>query len=418
MLMFGLLNCIFLFLVTGQAFQIKGDLEANHSVYYLLNFISDSGFNLALWYVLGVSCVSLVLTVVSPGYRKGSTSEQGYLFAPTKWFYVILFFSLCILSGILIFAVVGLSEFLHSSRPGFQSGSTIFLVLLFLGVVPVLLKITNKGKIGTGDITCCLLSFAITGAFSRTNLILYLVIILIALYYSRGWADAPLTPKLIGSFLFFGFAVAFIVVVIGALHDAQNFVSGSMEDLIEFALANPQKSILSIQYDYRVGIEGMSGISGAFTEYLSHPDMVRPDYGSSWMLKGLTQSLPGFIKTYASGLIDLSDSLNWYPYSIVATGAESFFVGFGWFAVALYPVAVYVLGWYLPLLAVRTPLSPLLRIVAYLLTGCTIFFVHGPLAVWIGFSLSFSVVVVVFWPFFQRYIVTARASSHHLPTFA
>jgi hypothetical protein len=404
MVLYALLNAIFLYLVTGQAFQIQNDLETRRAVNYLFNFISDVGFGLALWYVLGVSGVSLLLAVVSRGYRRHSQPKQLYSFAPSRGFYVSLFLFLCILSFLLIFVLVGLSEFLQSGRPGLQAGSTIFLVLLFVGVLPLLLKVICGNEITRGDLACCLLSFMVTGWFSRTELILYLVAILLAFYYARGWVDAPLRPWLIIRFLAFGSAVAIIIVGFGAIHDAQNVTKGSFGDVIGFILEHPDKSILSIEYNYRIGIEGMSGIAGLFTQYLSEPNSVHRDYGLSWLLKGSIQWLPGFLKTYFAGISDLSDSLNWYAYSIVATGAETFLMSFGWSAILLYPVAVYLLAWQLPLTAVRTPRSPSFSLVTYVLMACTIFFIHGPLQVWIAFSFSYGIIPIAFWPLFRSHL--------------
>jgi hypothetical protein len=405
MILYALLNVVFLYLVTGQAFQIQSDLETQRTVYYLFNFINDIGFGLALWYVLGVSCVSLLLAVVSRGYRRHSQPRQLYSFAPGRYFYVSLFVVLGLLSFLLIFVLIGLSDFLESGRPGVQAGTTVFLILLFAGVLPLLLKVICGDKITRGDLACCLLSFLVTGWFSRIVLILYIVAILLTLYYARGWVDAPLRPWLIARFLAFGAAVAFMFIGVGALHDAQSFVQGSFGDLVEYILEHPEKSVLSIEYNYRVGIEGMSGIAGVVTQYLSEPNSVHWDYGASWLLRGSIQWLPAFFKTYLAGISELSDNLTWYPYSIVATGAETFFMSFGWAAILLYPAAIYLLAWQLPLAALRAARLPSFRLVTYVLMACTIFFVRGPLAAWIGFSFSFGVATLALWPLFRRYLV-------------
>ncbi len=409
MILHAVLAASFLYLVTGQAVQIRSDLERSHTVVYLLNFISDVGFNMALWYVLGVSCVSLGLVLLSKGYRRDSQSNPMYVFAPSRGFYLFLFLFLCFLASVLIFAVVGLETFLHSSRPGFETGSTIFLVLLFLGVMPLLLKILLRGQIEKGDIACCLVSFVVSGAFSRTDLIMYLLAILLALYYARGWANADLTLRRLVIVCGFGVAVAVIIVGIGALHDAQNLIQGSVGDLLSFILSNPEKSVLSLEYNYRVGIEGMSGIAGSFTQYLSNPNSVHHDFGISWLLKGVLLSLPGFLKTYADGLAALVNEWNWYPFSIIPTGAESFFTSFGWAGVLLYPIAVYVLTWSLPLHLQRSRLSPLGGLISYALMTCTLYLVHGPLATWIAFSFAYSVVILVFWPLFRPHIKAVTA---------
>lgn len=410
MILYALLNAFFLFLVTGQAFQIESDLTSQHTVDYLFNFISDVGFDLALRYVLGISCISMMLAVVSRGYRRYSERAPRYIFAPTTGFYLFLFSFLCLLSIILIFAVVGISDFLHSSRPGFQTGSTIFLVLLSLGLMPLLFKIIYKHRIGRGDLACFLVSFVVTGAMGRTSAIFYLLAILLAVYYERGWAKAPLTPKLIASFLGLGIAVALVFVVYGAIRGAQGAVTDSLGNIIDYIQEHPEKTVLSIEWNYRFDIEGMSGIAGAFTQYLSQPNSVHHDVGASWLLEGAIQWLPGVLKPFAKGISDLSADLNWYPYSIVATAAESFFMSFGWAGMFLYPIAVYFLAWYLPSRFQQIDLAPAATYISYIFMAWTMLFVHGPLVAWIALCFSYSLVSLIAWPFFRRHFSKVEVS--------
>ena len=371
MVLCALLNAVFLYIVTGQAFQIQGDLDHARSVWYLNNYINDLGFHLALWYVLGISCVSLVLSICLRGYAPKDLPPPTLSFAPSRGFYFLLFSFLCVCSFILVFLVVGLSQFLHSSRPGFQSGSTIFLVLLFLGTVPMLIKLLYRCRIERGDILCCLASFIVTGVFSRTDLLFFLVAMLLAKYYSGGWAEARVTVGLIARFAGFGIAAAFIVIGIGAIHSAENYVSGSLSDLVQFLLEHPEKSVLSIEYNYRVGVEGMSGIAGIFTQYLSYPNSIHHDYSASWVLQGMLQWLPGTLKLSARNLEALSAELNWYPFSVVATAAETFFMRFGWLATLVYPITLYVLCWYLPRRIMSAKLSPLSNVIGYVFMAWT-----------------------------------------------
>ena len=403
MILYGLFNAIFLFLVTGQAFQIQSDLSKQHSVYYLHNFISDAGFSAALWYALGIGVAAVIPALCLPGYRAQSQTRSTLAFQPPPAFYWILLALLLALSNVLVFAVVGLHEFLHSSRPGYHTGSTIFIVLLYLGVVPLLLKILYRCKLAAGDIACFALSFAVTAAFSRIHLILYLTAILLVFFYASGWCDRPLSLKVLMRILLFGGVAIVLFFGIGALHDAQNFVSGSLGDLVSYIVAHPDKSILSVEYNYRVGVEGMSGIAGAFSQFRSNPQLTHFDGGASWLLQGRVQWLPGVIKNRAAAMTHLSEQLTWYKGSVVATGAESYFESFGWLGVALYPLSIFVLGWYLPLRVLVSEVAPPVRLTAYTLFACGIFFVRGSLAVWIAFSFSYSVVIAASWVFFRPY---------------
>lgn len=410
MVLYALLNLIFLFLVTGQALQIQSDLERSEAVSYLLNFINGAGFHLAVWYVFAVSSVSLAFAIGGRGYRASTVQFDDRVFRPTNTFYTCLFAYLCLVAFILIFVVVGLSEFLHSSRPGFQTGSTIFIVLLFVGIVPLLMKIASRSKVQAWDIACFLVAFCVTGGFSRIHLILYLTAMLIAFFYASGWANKPISVWLAAKLMFFGLAAAIVFFGIGAIHDAENFVSGSFGDLLDYILANPEKSLLSLDYNYRVGIEGMSGIAGLFTQSLTHPESVQHDFGASWLLQGAIQWLPGIFKGTFDSISDLSTKLDWYQLSIVPTGAETFLMSFGWFAVILYPTAVYVLSWFLPARLLSRKTTAYFDAFAYTEFACCIFFVRGNLPTWIAFSVSYGAVLLLAFPVFRRYMQPAASA--------
>ncbi len=416
MVLYALLNVAFLYLVTGQAFQIEGDLERSHATVYLNNFINGPGFILALRYVLGISFVSLVLALISRGYVKDMQVASQHAFTPPRRFYFFLFALECAIGFILVFVVVGLSQFLNSSRPGYQSGATVFIVLLFLGIIPLLLKILSRSSIGSGDIVCFLFAFIVTSAFSRIHAILYLTAILIALFYERRWADMPISISMIMKIITIGCIASVVFLGIGALHDAQNFTGGSISDLINYIIAHPEKSILSFEYNYRVGVEGMSGIAGAFTQYLNEPTSVHFDYGASWILQGSVQWLPGAVKSSVSSISDYGMSLDWSPFSIVATGPESFFKSFGWFSVLLYPLGVYLLAWHLPLKILSAQASTKTRLIACIFFAITIFFTRGSLSVWIAYSVTYIAVIILFWKIYNANLVKHKSSLQSLLT--
>ena len=135
-----LFTLYFLFLVVGQAFQIESDLRDRSSVSYLYAFMTREGFGQALWFLFDSSVLSFALVLLADGYKRGTQLPTLRSFEPPRFFYVVMFLFLSGLAGVLIFVVVGLSTFLSSSRPGFESGSTIFLTLLGFGIYPLLLK--------------------------------------------------------------------------------------------------------------------------------------------------------------------------------------------------------------------------------------------------------------------------------------
>lgn len=407
MILYALFNAIFLFLVIGQGFQIASDLDQRHSVQYLFNYINDVGFALAVRYVFGCTLLSFFIAITARSFDREKAAASAMRFEPTVSFYYSLMVFLLIVTVVLIFAVVGLDNFLHSSRPGYQSGATIFIVLLVVGMFPLLLKVLCQTKVRLADVVCAVYASAVTAAFSRIHIFFYLTALLLALYYAAGWYKRPVSASMVLRFGLIGIAGFGVFFGIGALHDAQNFTGGnggSLSDLIGYIADHPERSLLSISYNYRVGIEGMSGIAGAFTQSLGAPDYVRHDYGVSSVLQAVVLTSPSIIKTYLTGLTQLSDDFNWYAFSIVPTGAETFFVSFGWLAVLLYPFAVYLLGWFLPRRIFAREGSPLQRLTATTFLACCIFFVRGSLPTWIAFSVSYFVVIAFSWPLLRRHL--------------
>lgn len=404
MILYALANAVFLYLITGQGLQISSDLDRRHAVQYLFNFITDVGFSMAVHYVFWCSLISCLIALAANGFAKKIPADMNLRFSPPAGFYWAILIFLTINTIVLIFAVVGLDTFLHSSRPGYESGATIFIVLLAIGILPVLLKILSRSKVRRADVICALFASAVTAAFSRIHIFLYLTAILLALFYGSGWyrrtfsVGMILRLSLAGSV---GFAVFF---GIGSLHDAQNYTHGSISDLISYLIAHPERSLLSIDYNYRVGIEGMSGIAGAYSQYFVNPTSARFDFGASWVLRGAIQWLPGFLKTVAEPISDWSADLNWYSVSVVPTGAETFFTSFGWAGVLLYPISIYLLSWRLQVVMLLRKTTPLMQVLFYVLSACLIFFVRGSLPVWIAFSVSYTIIFVMIWPVFSRHL--------------
>ena len=412
---YSILTAIFVVLVVGQAFQMESDFQDSYTLTYAYSTVSDRGFAYAQWYVFVVSVISLILSCVARGYKKGSQPGSRYWFNPSPAFYFVMIGVLSAIGGILIFGIVGLSAFLNTSRPGNQSGATLFITLISIGIFPLLLKLMFPGKIGSWDIVCFGISLLVTAGFSRIHVILYLLILLITLFYCRGWADRAFSLRTARLFIGFGTTLLLFFFIVGALRDAQNFTEGSVGDLINYTLDHPETSLLSLQYTYRVSVEGMSGLAGAFSDALLQPDNVRNDYGLSAGIDGLAQMLPAPLKHGAQDLITSVESLYWYekPAGNVSPGIETSFVSFGWPGSIIYPCIFFAIFWNLPVMVLTRRLSPPLMLSAFMCFGCGIFFVRGSWADWIAFSVSYSIVIIVAWPFFSLYftknIVRAEA---------
>lgn len=419
---YAIFTSIFIILVVGQAFQIQDDLKTTYSLSYTFSFISERGFQQALWYVFGVSIISLALGVLFRGYSQHSQPVQLYQFLPSRLFYAVFLGTLSAISCILIFVVVGLSNFLNMSRPGMIPGATLFVMLMSIGIFPLLLKILYNSKICKSDIACFALSLAVTGGFSRIHVIVYIIILLISIYYSRGWADRHLNFRAIFTFASFAIGVTIFFFVAGALRDAQNHTQGSISDLIEFSLNNPTATQLSLTFTYRNSIEGMSGVSGAFTQFLNAPDTVHHDYGLYAVLRGLFQIFPSSIKEKMQGFSDFIADLYWYhkPGGNVSPGIEMSFVSFGWAGMLFYPIAFFVSSWLIPLVVLRHRLTPRTKLTAYMFIGCGVFYVRGSYDSWLGYSFAYAVIIFLVWPLFANGFVKSIHNSNlkYKPTMA
>jgi hypothetical protein len=406
-----LFTLYFLFLVVGQAFQIKSDLRGRASVSYVYAFMTREGFDQALWFLFGISVLSLALVLLADGYKSRARLPQLRSFEPPRFFYVFMFLFLAGLAGVLIFVVVGLSTFLSSSRPGFESGSTIFLTLLGFGIYPMLLKIMYKNPVVFGDLACAGITLLVSIGFSRMHVILYVTTLITAMYYGWGWADRRIRPKPIIGFAAVAFFGAFSFLTIGALRNAQAYTGGSIGDLWRYNLEHPEKNMLSPDVMYQRSVEGMSGLAGAFTQAAVAPQSIRHDYGAEWITQGVMLALPGPVKAQLSGIEDVLLPFRWYNQSIIAPGVETCFTSFGWLGLIFYSLAFFGIAWSLCIFVVCHQLSPPLKLCGFVLLGCGIFFVRGTLSGWIGYSIAYTVTILGSAPVWRLWVVPLRVSE-------
>ena len=410
---YAIFSAIFTVLVVGQAFQMESDFQSTSILYYAFSTVSEAGFHRSLWYVLAISLFSLFACVLSRGYRKGSQPPPRHHFSPPRSFYVLMVSALSVIGGILIVGVVGLSAFLNKSRPGDQSGATLFITLMSIGLFPLLLKLLLRSRVNLGDVTCFGISLLVTAGFSRLHVILYLLILLMTLFYCRGIADRPFNLRVVlGVISFAGILLVFFFVV-GALRDALNYTHGSIENLISYNLNHPQTSLLSLHYTYRVSIEGISGLAGAFSDALWNPWIVHRYYGIDVWFDGLMQMLPSVVKGQMREFVAAVQAAYWYkkPGGNVSPGIETAYVSFGWLGVAVYPLLFWMVFWKLPLFVLEHRISPLLRLTAFMLFGCGVFFVRGSWPDWVAFSLSYFIVICVSWGLFGFYVRSDDAKA-------
>ena len=401
----------FLFLVVGQSFQIESDLRDRSSVSYLYAFMTREGFAQALWFLLGTSVLSFILVLLAQGYTRGTPLPTLRSFEPPRFFYVFMFLFLSGIAGVLIFVVVGLSTFLSSSRPGFESGTTIFLTLLGFGVYPLLLKIMYKNPVVFGDLACAGITLLVSMGFSRMHVILYVTTLVTAMYYGWGWADRRIRLLPVIGFTALALLGAASFLTIGALRNAQMYTGGSIGELWRYNLEHPEKNMLSMDVMYQRSVEGMSGLAGAFTQAAVAPQSIRHDYGVEWITQGVMLALPGPIKAQLSGIQDALLPFRWYRQSIISPGVETAFTSFGWLGIIFYSLAFFAVAWNLCLFVACHPLSPPLKLCGFVLIGCGIFFVRGSLSGWIGYSIAYTVTILGSAPLWRLWVVPVRESE-------
>lgn len=397
----------FCFLTLGQANYLSVEIEELGWAAVLNSYISPEGFELAKIYVLLFSVAILSLVVVAPPYR--SRIDSVYLFLPTKRFYLGLSAALVFIYVTLVFVVVGLNEFLTSSRPGYQSGATVFIVLLCIGVFPIIVKLGLGQMPSRWDFVLFLMSLFMTSAFSRIHSIMYLTMAVLAAFYGLRWAERRLGFK---RYFFAALAIvlgAILFFLVGAARDALNFSSGGIAEIIDYLSNNPEKTLFSLEYNYSVGVEGMSGLSGAMTYAHSTPSAAVYDFGIYPFIRGALQWIPGFAKALLQDAFDWLEQFNWYSSSIVSAGIEDSYKSFGWVGFLVFAAMHYIFIW-MPVKNLERAVRPKKILLNYLVLGLSIFMVRGSWFVWIAYLVTYAMIFFASWPIFSRYVVRRRHS--------
>ncbi len=411
MIVFSIGMAFFLCLYSVQALFISLDLAVNNSVIYLTHEISRNGFFLALCFLFALSWCLLALSLLSPALRskfvnanKRRSKSEGHICFATIFFVFLL-------SYLWVFEFTGWEIFVSSSRPGIITGSTIFLVAISIGLLPLLIDLIHRGR--SSLIHCLLALFVLfqTSLFSRIHVIAYIEMILVAWFYSNGinLRRIGIRESLVlgSSFV----ALLFVFFGIGAIRDALLHVPPSASGIIDF-LAKTNSGVLSLRYNYTVSVEGMSGLAGAFTVVANTGEISGPlDWGISMWVRGIFfQWIPGSIKFYLADFNTYFWEEYWYQRSIVPSGVESSFVSFGWLGIPVFALMYLYLSNNLSRLFIKSS-RIYLKIVLLLLIGMNVFFVRGSWFVWIGFTISYLLVWTIYYHVFIRRIRTYSVSG-------
>lgn len=379
-----------LFLISGQAVFMAFDFAGKGQLFYLLHVISKTGFIYSLIYLMGSMVFLNFLMIfdfpileknyVVPAYKK-----------PYFFNFFILYFLVFFSAIILIFYVVGADAVMNESRPGMARGTTIFLVFISMGLMPALEMILAKEKLNKKAMTLAIFSILVTLLFSRIHIVFYAVVFTVSIYYSSNFHQKKMDRSFIFKISIWPLISLFVFFGIGAYRDALNFMQGSPVDILSYILEHPDAGVLTLAYNYTSGIEGMSGLSGAFTEMIRSGRVGFPsDYGLVMIIGGFFQTIPGFFKESLFFLIEPITSLYWYKSSIVAPGIENSFVSFGLFGVFIYPLILLTVTRFLTGKLIFSGKIKLKLIFAFL-CGLQVFFVRGSWYVWIAHIIAYSI---------------------------
>lgn len=334
---------LFTFLVVGQAVNISFNVNS----YYLNNYITAGGQDLAsllvFFMVLTMSLIGTVLHRSEPLDLRGSHGERvgsmanGRLVGKRPGYTSM---NLLIFIGIsfLLIHVVGFSAWLHSSRPD-ATGSTLLIIAMGSTTYPLLIKLASDIKTTWRDWLLYTLSVLMMLTFTRIYAIFHILILVTIIIYKRRQFRQTRNNKR-GQFLvlFLGVLIFVMFFGYGAYRDAMGILGShaTPSQVISYIESNPSNSLLSLNRNYRIGIEGMSGFAGEMSAVVNSGNWPA-DWGVP-LLAVLFQFVPGVFRSSFSGIIDYLNSLNWYPYSVVPAGLQSFGEYFSFGSVILYPL--------------------------------------------------------------------------------
>lgn len=337
-----------IFLVIGQAVHISLALSCTNRVTYLYNEITAEGHLLAS---IMVAVIVLMVSLLERIFVRKKTiypdsQKQFKIKLLDKYFglyYLAITILFLLITAVLIKTIGGGAAWLYTDRPA-APGSTFLVLLLGIGAYPLLIKMVSKCRINICDRLLFVVSTGLILSFSRF-LALFNILLLIVSYIYSVQREKPLSLK----------RYKWLFLAIGILLISMQFLYGSFRqfsyllrdyNIIEVAnivAQNPEKSLLSVDMNYRFNIEGMSSFSAVISKFMD-TGKFQADYGIS-LLQVIEKMFPSWSREITGTVWENVRSFYWYQDSIVGGGLEGFFVHFSFWGLLLYPFIYFWLAY-------------------------------------------------------------------------
>lgn len=332
---------VFQVLVIGQAINISINLENNKYVFYYNNLITNTGHLYASYMLLIMLLIIWICVhLFSVKINYSCLIEEKYVVnMNNKSFligYYLLHVCLFIIGFIMLINIVGgIGIIFEESRPGnIAHGVTLCLLLITFGLYPLFFKCICNVKKNILDIFLFIMTFFILLTFSRMLACIHLIMFYMVYFYIKRCKINNQISKL--SMIFF--ILFSIMVLYGAYRHSLSFDVYSLEDFIDIDSEN-SNSLLSIDLFYRIGIEGMTGFSGAISEMILSGNFFNMDFGLSTLLDTGISLFPSGIRDCFIDEKIVINKLYWYSgHSVVSGALENMVVHFSIFGVIIYPI--------------------------------------------------------------------------------
>ncbi|WP_187355464.1 hypothetical protein ['Paenibacillus yunnanensis' Narsing Rao et al. 2020] len=334
---------VFIFLAAGQAIHITLSLEKYDYAVYLYNVISLQGHRLASYCLF---TIVFILFLIDKAHQKNEfATEIDYLLVKdneekkkvsmSPIYYGLLFMLQAVLTVLVINLVGGVSAWLLSDRST-ASGTTFLIIGLGAMTYPWLIKIASNYYVNFFDRIMYVISIILILSFSRIMAIYHLLMLLVVYVYSQRTSNGIQLKRYRFVIMFSGLLIFIMMFAYGSYRHVVPMVgSSNILKIINYIVQNPESTLFSLDLNYRISIEAMSGLSGVMTEIINSGKL-RADFGIS-LLEGLVQLIPSYFRKNLGDIPAEIQSFYWYPNSIVSGGLEGIFVHFSFLGLFIYP---------------------------------------------------------------------------------